>query len=102
MSDKGIVEGLELLTCSLRVSDRVLRRVSGGCKTRIPKLISFPYLALYCTVLRSRWCQSGVSTPWITRRRFLRRPDLSSFSSDYDVRRSVFCRLAAFGLGLTP
>jgi hypothetical protein len=35
--------------------------VAGVCKSPIPVPVSFLCLALRCTVLRSRWCQSGVS-----------------------------------------
>jgi hypothetical protein len=35
--------------------------VQGGCKCRISKPVSLLRLALHCTVLRSRWCQSGVA-----------------------------------------
>jgi hypothetical protein len=52
--------GLEPLTCSLRVSGQWLLGVAGACKYRIDRSISFLCLALCCTVLRSRWCQSGV------------------------------------------
>jgi hypothetical protein len=53
--------GLESLTCSLRVINRVLQSLAGGCKFRMYKPDSFPRLAPCCTVLRSRWCQSGVN-----------------------------------------
>jgi hypothetical protein len=52
--------GLEPLTCSLRVIIHVLQRFAEACKTRISRLVSFLRLAGCCTVLRSRWCQSGV------------------------------------------
>jgi hypothetical protein len=48
-----------------------LHRVAWDCEFPISKLISFPCLALYCTVLRSRWCQSGVRSPRIMGRWFL-------------------------------
>ena len=35
--------------------------VAGDCKCRIFREVSFPCLAECCTVLRSRWCQSGVN-----------------------------------------
>src|SRR5215212_568714 len=35
------------------------------------KPVSFLRLALCCTLLRSRWCQSDVRRWWITHRRFL-------------------------------
>src|SRR5215204_3640741 len=34
--------------------------VAWGCKSRISKGVSFLRVAARCTVLRSRWCQSGV------------------------------------------
>src|SRR5215203_4528903 len=46
---------------SLRVIHHALQRFAGGCKTRISKGFSFLCLAKCCTVLRSRWCQSGVN-----------------------------------------
>jgi hypothetical protein len=52
--------GLEPLTCSLRVIYQALQGHAEVCKSRIPKLFSFLCLALCCTVLRARWCQSGV------------------------------------------
>src|ERR671917_926675 len=37
------------------------QRVTGQVvNPRISNPVSFPWLALCCTVLRSRWCQSGV------------------------------------------
>jgi hypothetical protein len=45
----------------LRVIIYVLQRFAWACKSSIPKLVSFPCLATCCTVLRSRWCQSGIS-----------------------------------------
>src|SRR5215212_7030181 len=49
--------GLEPLTCSLRVIHQALLGVARGCKSPISNGFSFPWLALCCTVLRSRWCQ---------------------------------------------
>jgi hypothetical protein len=63
--------GLEPLACSLRVIGRALQGVAQGCKSRTSKPLSLLCLALCCTVLRSRWCHSGVRRRWITRRRFL-------------------------------
>src|SRR5215218_3092717 len=54
--------GLEPLTCSLRVIHQALQGCAGGCKCRIFRGVSFPYLAACCTVLRSRWYQSGINT----------------------------------------
>ena len=63
--------GLEPLPCSLRVSGHALRGFARSCKSRISKRVSFLCLAPCCTVLRSRWYQSGIRSPWITTRRFL-------------------------------
>jgi hypothetical protein len=49
--------------CSLRVCGHGLQVFAGGCKSRISKRLSMLRLALCCTVLRSRWCQSGVNSP---------------------------------------
>src|SRR5215211_5025381 len=42
---------------SLRVIHQALLGVAWGCKSPISNGFSFPWLALCCTVLRSRWCQ---------------------------------------------
>src|ERR687890_1566546 len=47
--------------CSLRVIPQALQGVAGDCKCRISKGLSLLGVALCCTVLRSRWCQSGVN-----------------------------------------
>ncbi len=52
--------GLEPLTCSLPVSGQALQGFARTCKSPLSKRLSFPQLAPCCTVLRSRWCQSGV------------------------------------------
>ena len=52
--------GLEPLTCSLRVITQALQGFAEGCKSRISRAISFLSLAACCTVLRSRWYQSGI------------------------------------------
>jgi hypothetical protein len=44
----------------LRVIIQVLLVFARGCKSRIYKVLSLLCLAPSCTVLRSRWCQSGV------------------------------------------
>jgi hypothetical protein len=44
----------------LRVITHALLGFAQTCKSRILKPVSFLRLAQYCTVLRSRWCQSGV------------------------------------------
>jgi hypothetical protein len=45
----------------LRVITQALQRLAQECKSRIFKGFSFLCLAQRCTVLRSRWCQSGVT-----------------------------------------
>jgi hypothetical protein len=70
--------GLEPLTCSLRVINRMLQEFARSCKSPISKPFSLLWLAQCCTVLRSRWCQSGVRSVCITRGA-LRRSTLSSF-----------------------
>jgi hypothetical protein len=55
------MSGLEPLTCSLRVIGHVLQGLAGVCKPRISKGFSFLCLAVCCTVLRSRWYQSGIN-----------------------------------------
>src|SRR5215207_10792222 len=61
---------------SIPVINEVLQGFARVCKSRISKGVSFLCLALCCTVLRSRWCQSGVRRRWITRRRFLCKRDM--------------------------
>ena len=68
--------GLEPPTCSLRVIIHALQGRARACKSRVFKPASFLCLALCCTVLRSRWCQSGVRKRWITHRRFLCKRDM--------------------------
>ena|SRR5215208_1706880 len=53
--------GLEPLYCSLRVIGHTLQWFAQGCKCRISRRHSLLCLASCCTVLRSRWCQSGVN-----------------------------------------
>src|SRR5215207_8753168 len=53
--------GLEPLSCSLRVIDQALQGCAGDCKSRISKPLPLLCFAPHCTVLRSRWCQCGVS-----------------------------------------
>src|SRR5215213_7251955 len=72
---RELTSGLEPLTCSLGVITQALQGFARGCKSRIFRGVSFPCLAACCTVLRSRWCQSGVRSTWITGRRFLRKRD---------------------------
>ena len=45
---------------SLRVIHQALQRFAQGCKSRIFRGVSFLRLARCCTVLRSRWYQSGI------------------------------------------
>jgi hypothetical protein len=47
--------------CSLRVISQALQGVAQACKCRIYRRLSLLWVAVCCTVLRSRWCQSGVS-----------------------------------------
>jgi hypothetical protein len=44
----------------VRVIGHVLQGFARACKCRISKPVSLLCLAQCCTVLRSRWCQSGV------------------------------------------
>jgi hypothetical protein len=46
---------------SLRVIIQALQEVAGVCKSCISKPISFLWFAACCTVLRSRWYQSGIN-----------------------------------------
>ena len=62
--------GLEPLTCSLRVIHRALLGCAGGCKCRVFRRLSLLSFALCCTVLRPRWCQSGVKRGQKSRRPF--------------------------------
>jgi hypothetical protein len=59
--NKEPTSGLEPLTCSLRVIGHVLQGCAGACNTRIDKRRSLLLLAVSCTVLRSRWYQSGIN-----------------------------------------
>ena len=60
--------GLEPLTCSLRVIHHALQGFAGDCKSRMFRGVSFPGLAPCCTVLRSRWYQSGIKWPLLMHR----------------------------------
>ena len=55
------LEGFEPPTRGLGKRGGRLHRIAEYCESRIPKRFSPPVLAGVCTVLRSRWCQSGVS-----------------------------------------
>jgi hypothetical protein len=46
--------------CSLRVIGHTLQRFARTCKYRIPKRVPLLWVAGCCTVLRSRWYQSGI------------------------------------------
>jgi hypothetical protein len=46
---------------SLRVITQALQGYAGGFKTLIPKAFSLLQFAPPCTVLRSRWYQSGIN-----------------------------------------
>src|SRR5215213_2442802 len=59
--NKGPTSGLEPPTCSLRVCGLGLLSVARACNSRIDKPVTFLWLPLCCTVMRSRWCQSGVN-----------------------------------------
>src|SRR5215217_6793420 len=48
--------------CSLRVIGHALQLVAQVCKSRISRRLSLLRVATCCTVLRSRWCQSGVNS----------------------------------------
>src|SRR5215212_6583881 len=53
---------------SLRVIHQALQEGAQGCKSRIPKRLSLLRVAACCTVMRSRWCQSGVNrSPMVSR-----------------------------------
>src|SRR5215208_783230 len=49
---------------SLRVINRALQGFAEASKYRISKPASFLCLTPCCTVLCSRWCQSGVTVDW--------------------------------------
>jgi hypothetical protein len=51
---------------SLRVIIQALQGFARGCKSRMYRPLAFLGSALKCTVLRSRWCQNGVRSTWIT------------------------------------
>ena len=51
----------------LRVIHQALQGFAGQCKSCIDKLVSFLRFAPCCTVLLSRWCQSGVRSSGVTR-----------------------------------
>jgi hypothetical protein len=53
--------GLEPLTCSLRVIHHALLGCAVACKSRIPRRLPLLWVAACCTVVRSRWYQSGIN-----------------------------------------
>src|SRR5918992_1393383 len=57
--------GLEPLSCSLRLISQVLQGFAVACKSRIPRQFPLLRFAECCTVLRSRWYQSGINTTLI-------------------------------------
>jgi hypothetical protein len=59
----------------LRVIHQALQELAGICKSRIFRRLPLLRVAVCCTVLRSRWCQSGVKSRWTTCRRFHCKPD---------------------------
>ena len=60
--NKEPTNGLEPLSCSIRVIHQALQGLAQPCKSRISKPVSFLRLAPCCPVLRSRRCQSGVNS----------------------------------------
>jgi hypothetical protein len=52
----------------LRVITQVLQRFAQACKSRISRQFSFLRFALRCTVLRSRWYQSGINVILVSTR----------------------------------
>src|SRR5919112_1323155 len=48
---------------SLRVIGHVLQGLAQGCNSRISRRLSLLWVAACCTVLRSRWYQSGIKRP---------------------------------------
>jgi hypothetical protein len=50
---------------SLRVCGQGLQEVARVCKSLIAKRLSLLRFALCCTVLRSRWYQSGIRSRWM-------------------------------------
>src|SRR5215213_11671183 len=52
---------LEPPACSLRVITQALQGCAQACKSPIPKRLSLLGVAACCTVLHSRWYQSGIN-----------------------------------------
>src|SRR5215203_3319420 len=65
--------GLEPLTCSLRVIGHALQGFARACKSLISKGFSLLRLAQCCTVLRSRWYQSGIKRSAVIRGQWCRK-----------------------------
>ena len=57
--------GLEPLSCSLRVITQALQGFAQECKSRISRRLSLLRVAACCTVLRSRWYQSGINITFV-------------------------------------
>src|SRR5215210_8861664 len=57
--------GLEPLTCSLRVIGQALQGCAGVCKSPVSRRLSLLRIAASCTVLRSRWYQSGINITFL-------------------------------------
>ena len=55
------LKGFEPPTRGLGKRGAVLHRSAENCEPRISKPFFLPQPAQYCRVLRSRWCQSGVT-----------------------------------------
>ncbi len=66
--DKKPTSGLEPLTCSLRVIHQALQGFAQECKSRISRRLSLLRVAQCCTVLRSRWYQSGINITLVSTR----------------------------------
>ena len=83
MGKEEPTSGLEPLTCSLRVSSQALQGCAVGCNPCISKRFSPLWLALCCTVLRSRWYQQRHSscTIVLTRARIRSTPSTSRHTS---------------------
>ena len=50
---------------SLRVIIQALQGFAQACKCSIFKPVSYHWLAVRCTVLRSRWCHRGVKIAFV-------------------------------------
>jgi hypothetical protein len=79
----------------LRVMHQALQGCAEDCKCRIFRGVSFPCLAEYCTVLRSRWYQSGIRSPRTACRRFLQRS--RNWMLERFANRVVLCKDVGHG-----